>query len=812
MLRSLPPLLAPCRRSHLAHLRLRPRIRGATQTQTPLHSVLLAIHARSPEFRSGLPGIGARDFSCGRLRSVSQQAAAPFRPSLARYRDPRDGADARETETAQATAYQALRPYQEECVQDCLAAIQSGITRIGVSSPTGSGKTTIFTHLIDRIPPRNIANGDGANRVLVLVNSIELALQAAASISSTFPEKLVEIEQGAKFRASGHADVTVATIQTLHRSRDRLEKLDRDLFKAVIVDEAHHAAAPSYRDVLAYFDPSVGKSTRAAAAAAVQPEAVAASTPVADGAEAKIPIIGFSATFSRHDGLALGKVFERIVFHKDFLEMIGEKWLCPIRFTSIKADIDLASVKLSSSSASADFQRSSLAAVVNTPVVNKLVLKAWIDRAHSQRRSTLIFAVNIQHVADLTATFRQAGIDARYLHGGTPMLERRQLLRDFRKGVFPVLVNCAILTEGADVPAIDCVLLARPTRSRNLFSQMIGRGLRLSPKTGKKDCLILDIVGNIEKGVVCTPTLFGLDPDEMIEDESVEALQERAEAAKAEGLDGRQGQGQGQAEEDALSLQSPTKLVYIDYEDPFELHRAMQVRSRIVETMSPNAWVDCGAQTYILDVPRYGFVRVERVEAASDAATAEPAEAGDGRPAAQHRWTAHFTPVNSDADERNAAMGHSHGPRPFYRRARHILDSTDLESAVRGSDQYVQKHILRGAPQLFAMLHRYAKWRGTRATDSQRKLVEKRLGLSKIIAAQAGGGDGGGADAGSSSSRLLATEVMTKGQASVILTRLMHGAKARWQQRAKDSNRIWRREEKERARREREMVQVGPLR
>lgn len=98
------------------------------------------------------------------------------------------------------------------------------------------------------------------------------------------------------------------------------------------------------------------------------------------------------------------------------------------------------------------------------------------------------------------------------------MSERDATLDAFRQGTFPVLVNCgtyeqrltiAILTEGADVPPIDCVLLLRPTKSKNLFSQMIGRGMRLSE--GKKDCLILDVVGNVENDLVCTPTLFGLD-------------------------------------------------------------------------------------------------------------------------------------------------------------------------------------------------------------------------------------------------------------------------------------------------------------
>lgn len=677
----------------------------------------------------------------------------------------------------------SLRPYQEECIQECLAALESGVTRIGVSSPTGSGKTTIFTHLIDRLPPRP----NGGDRVLIMVNSIELALQAANAVTSMFPDKTVEIEQGSKYKASGLADVTVATYQTLNRSQQRLNKFMPSCFKAVVVDEAHHAAAPSYLKVLSHFDAHIGLDAEARAATESN----------------SVPVFGFSATFSRHDGLALGKVFDRIVFHKDFLEMIGEKWLCPIRFTSIKADIDLASVKLSNFNA--DFAASSLAAVVNTPVVNRLVLKAWLDRAQNQRRSTLIFAVNIEHVQELTHTFRQAGIDARYLHGGTPMLERRQLLEDFSAGVYPVLVNCAILTEGADVPAIDCVLLARPTRSRNLFSQMIGRGLRLSPATGKRDCLVLDIVGNIEKGVVCTPTLFGLDADDIIEDESPEGLLERAhEAEQFDPAD-----VEGDADPFAVELADPTKITYIDYDDPHQLQQAMLARSSVVETMSANAWVDCGGQMYILDVPRYGFVTVER-KANSDH--------GDGSaPAEGAEWTSWFTPSNSDADEAAASMGRdpssgaggrrwpgARGGSP-YRRPRHALDAPTLEAAVRGSDVYVQKNVLRNAPQLFAMLNRRAKWRATKATDSQRRLVEKRLGLSKPSQEAEGHKDGRRTRAMRSASEL------TKGQASVILTRLLHGAKAKWQQRVKRSNKVWRANEREKQRRDRETVRVGPL-
>uniref|UniRef100_V5GI88 P-loop containing nucleoside triphosphate hydrolase protein n=2 Tax=Kalmanozyma brasiliensis (strain GHG001) TaxID=1365824 RepID=V5GI88_KALBG len=657
----------------------------------------------------------------------------------------------------------SLRPYQEECIQDCLSALDSGVTRIGVSSPTGSGKTTIFTHLIDRLPARTRTGGD---RVLIIVNSIELALQAANAVTSMFPDKSVEIEQGAKYKASGLADVTVATYQTLNRSQERLDKFEPAEFKAVVVDEAHHAAAPSYLRVLSHFDPLIGTAPEERTATGVE----------------SVPVIGFSATFSRHDGLALGKVFDRIVFHKDFLEMIGEKWLCPIRFTSIKTDIDLASVKLSN--LNSDFATASLASVVNTDVVNRVVLRAWLDRAHTRRRSTLVFAVNIEHVQDLTATFRNAGVDARYLHGGTPMVERRQLLEDFRNGVYPVLVNCAILTEGADVPAIDCVLLARPTRSRNLFSQMIGRGLRLSPKTGKKDCLVLDIVGNIEKGVVCTPTLFGLAADEIIEDETPEALLERSNESDLPPTEEETG-------DPFATLTDPTKLTYIDYDDPYQLQSAMLSRSTVVETLSRNAWVDCGGSTYILDVPRYGFVTVER--------HTDPTEGAE--------WTAWFTPSNADADKAAAASfpggvrrGRFAGGSP-YRRPRHVLFAPTLEQAVRGSDVYVQKTVLRNSPQLFAMLNRRAAWRATRASDSQRRLVEKRLGLSKPTHTEPG----------QEGKKEKKRSELTKGQASVILTRLLHGAKGRWKDRVKRSNKVWREEEKERQRIERQTVRVGPL-
>jgi ATP-dependent helicase IRC3 len=172
----------------------------------------------------------------------------------------------------------------------------------------------------------------------------------------------------------------------------------------------------------------------------------------------KIPIIGVSATFSRHDGLALGSVFEQIVYHHDFLSMIKDQWLSNVRFTTVKANIDLSNVTVNSRSG--DFQASSLAHVINTPQVNDLVVKTWMDKAGlfiifcstsffscsftADRKSTLVFCVNLAHVRDLTNAFRQAGVDAQYVYSGTRATERQLIINAFREGKFPVLINCGM--------------------------------------------------------------------------------------------------------------------------------------------------------------------------------------------------------------------------------------------------------------------------------------------------------------------------------------------------------------------------------
>ncbi|KAG8925733.1 hypothetical protein FRC00_003685, partial [Tulasnella sp. 408] len=207
-----------------------------------------------------------------------------------------------------------LRPYQEECINTCIDLITSGagITRIGVSLPPGSGKTVIFCTLISLLPsPKDRPD---ASKSLILVDSVELAKQAAEKLSAICPHLTVEIEQGQARRATGSADVTVATYQTLN-ILERLRKFDPSLFKVIIVDEAHHAAAPSYVKILSLFNSEI---------AAFHHSNSLISTSSLSSGQLAVPILGFSATFARQDDLELGSVFQDVVYHKNYAEMRDE--------------------------------------------------------------------------------------------------------------------------------------------------------------------------------------------------------------------------------------------------------------------------------------------------------------------------------------------------------------------------------------------------------------------------------------------------------------------------------------------------------
>ncbi len=397
----------------------------------------------------------------------------------------------------------ALRDYQEDCLNAISAyagTLQPGLGHNGrralVALPTGTGKTLIFSRLPELFP---------RGRMLVLAHREELLDQARDKIMEANPRLSVAVEQADR-HAYGDAQVVVASVQTLAVSPGRLQRLPPQDFAVVVVDEAHHILAKSYLAILAHFglapdlealpwresDKKFAQAVRQRFENFIPPQ----TAPF---------LAGFTATPSRTDGRGLQWVFDTIVFSRSIREMMEVGWLCSLRGLQVRTGSDISQV----SQYMGDYAEGALSQVVNTPERNRLAVKAYVD--HAAGRQALVFAVDVQHTADLLAEFRAAGILADMVVGATSRDVRAAAIRSYRERRVQVLVNCMVLTEGFDAPETSCVIMARPTKSSLLYTQMIGRGTRISP--GKTDLLVLDLVDVAAKaGVQTVNTLFGLPP------------------------------------------------------------------------------------------------------------------------------------------------------------------------------------------------------------------------------------------------------------------------------------------------------------
>ncbi|KAJ9133776.1 p-loop containing nucleoside triphosphate hydrolase protein [Coniochaeta hoffmannii] len=647
------------------------------------------------------------------IRLFSASAARPARRKVAIHA-------ARPTAAATADPIQ-LRDYQEECIQSVISSLENGHKRVGISLATGSGKTVIFTQLIERIQPPS----ELATQTLIVAHRRELVEQAARHCARAYPGKTIEIEMG-KLHASGTADVTIASLQSIV-SDDRLAKFDRARFKLVLVDEAHHIVAPGYLKILAH----LGLAHKRADSPA---------------------LVGVSATFSRFDGLKLGAAIDEIVYHKDYVDMIGDKWLSDVLFTTVETSTDLSKVKRNTSG---DFQVPSLSKAVNTDENNDLAVRTWFAKA-TGRKSTLVFCVDLNHVASLTQKFHQYGVHARFVTGDTPDIERSQILDDFRNGAFPVLVNCGVFTEGTDIPNIDCIILARPTQSRNLLVQMIGRGMRLHP--GKQNCHIIDMVSSLETGIVTTPTLFGLDPNELVKEASSEDMRTLKEKKDAE----KQRNPHAYSSPPTPTPDAvPRKVTFTEYDSVFDLISDTSGEKHI-RSISQYAWVQVGPDRYVLTGPTGTYLRIER---AAD-------QDGGASNVKFVAWEVRALPP-----------GVSKAP---FAAPRELLGSTTLTDAVHGCDRY--------AEEIFphAFISRKQRWRAGPPTDGQLKFLNKMR---------------------SEDDRLTAEDI-NKGKASDMITKIRHGARGRFASIEAHKRRKERQElvlQQARMRRMNEVVSVGPL-
>lgn len=333
-----------------------------------------------------------------------------------------------------------LRDYQQE-VLNIIDNLEPGAYLIQMA--TGLGKTATFTNIKRK------------GRVLVLAHREELVTQ---------PIKYYDCPVGiemANHKSNGE-DVVIASVQSIIH---RLDKFKPDDFDMIIIDEAHHAAATSYKKIINYFNPRL--------------------------------LLGFTATPNRGDGVRLDDVFQKIIYQKDLKWAIQNHYLTDIHCLRVNIGYDISKVARKMG----DFAVGELEEALNSDVLNGAIAEAYKKYAKGQ---TLIFATSVEHAQNI----------AKLIPGAIAITaetnNRAELIQKFTNREIPCLVNCMIFTEGTDMPLVETVMIARPTSNSSLYTQMVGRGLRLYP--GKDKLTLIDLVGTTGKASLCTaPTLIGID-------------------------------------------------------------------------------------------------------------------------------------------------------------------------------------------------------------------------------------------------------------------------------------------------------------
>ena len=342
-----------------------------------------------------------------------------------------------------------LREYQQDVVAEFERLVAAGVRRIIIVAPTGSGKTIIFSEIIRRARAAFKRSG-------VIAHRDELLTQARDKLKA-FDIDAGIIKAGRDKDLRPQALVQVCGIQTLHARAVRAKTMELPPAEIIIIDEAHHVRARTYQNIVAAY-----------------PNAI---------------IIGLTATPCRGDGRGLGNVFEAMIECPQIGELITLGHLVKLKIFAPPAP-NLRGVEVASTG---DYVINQLSDRMNTDPLVGDIIEHWLK--HSQRRRTVLFAVDVRHSVHIVEELRKSDIKAEHLDANTPQDERNAILERLASGETEVVCNCMILTEGFDLPDIGCIVLARPTRSLGLFRQMIGRGLR--PAEGKTDVIVLDHSGGV---------------------------------------------------------------------------------------------------------------------------------------------------------------------------------------------------------------------------------------------------------------------------------------------------------------------------
>lgn len=346
-----------------------------------------------------------------------------------------------------------LRDYQIEAIENIRKSFKTS-NRQFIEMPTGSGKTLTFLSYADKY----------SNSTLIVVPSIQLMNQTYETALLFYHKDQIS-RKGDSFNQEikSHKEcyLHICVVNSLTDKYN--DYLNEYVFNLIIFDEAHHTHGKKYINFI--------KSR---------------GSPYCPGEDSYF--LGVTATPDRKDGKMLTDILHRCSFKLTIEEMIEKKFLCDIEGFCLKTKIDIGDVRCNSG----DFNINILYKKLCTDSRNMMIIDIY--KKEMMKRKCIIFCINISHSKQIVKLFKLQNISSFHIDGTMNSIERKSILDSFRNDEASVLCNCQLLTEGFDEPSIDGIIIARPTRSRALFTQMIGRGLRIH--AGKKNCKIIDIVDN----------------------------------------------------------------------------------------------------------------------------------------------------------------------------------------------------------------------------------------------------------------------------------------------------------------------------
>lgn len=359
-----------------------------------------------------------------------------------------------------------LRPYQRQAIDAVKTDWSNGITDcLGVAA-TGAGKTVITLQLLDEV----LTPG---KRGVFLAHREELIQQPLERIEKYWPMRRFQTGIVKAAQDEVNRDLVIASVQTLAQEKRLARYLAYGAPDYVVVDECHHANASTYLEIIQAFK----------------------------AANPNLRHLGVTATPKRSDGDGLSRVYQKVSFKLGIKELIGLGYLVPFKALGVQTGISLKGVRTKDG----DYEQKKLSNVFECDNVFDLV--AASHQKYAGDRQAIAFTVSVAGAYHLAETFQKAGIPAIAADGTTSRQDRTSILKDFRRGKYKVLVNCALFTEGLDVPEIACVHMVRPTKSDLIYIQSVGRGLRTFPS--KPDCLILDYAPIETRDIVMAGDLLG---------------------------------------------------------------------------------------------------------------------------------------------------------------------------------------------------------------------------------------------------------------------------------------------------------------